>query len=287
VSAPLLVVDGDSIVFRAFFALPDSIKGADGKPVNALLGAANLILRAIDVHEPRAVVVCFGAEAGHYRVELFDGYHAQRPELDPALAHQYTQFQDFFESFGWTVTSHDSLEADDLMASYAAREDEAGGRALIMTGDRDLFQCATDNVSVLYVSTGKDMQVIGPAEVEERYGVPPELVPDFIALRGDPSDGIPGAKGIGAKTAAELLQQYGSLEDAMRAAVTEGKPSVRKSLLDDPERLLAFKEIATVQDVKVKRPRDRALDRKRASAKAEELGMGALAKRLRSDPAGV
>jgi 5'-3' exonuclease len=277
---PLLVVDGDSIVFRAFFALPDSIKGSDGRPVNALLGAANLILRGVDDHQPRAVVVCFGQEAAHYRVELFDGYHAHRPELDPDLAHQYTLVGDFLESFGWTVATHESLEADDLLASYATREAAAGGRALIMTGDRDLFQCASEDVAVLYVSTGKNMQIVGPDEVRERYGVDPAQVPDFIALRGDPSDGIPGAKGIGEKTAAELLRAHGSLEDAMRAAVREGKPGVRKALLEDPDRLLAFKEIATVRDVKVARPRDRKLDRKRAAAKARELGMGALAGRL-------
>jgi DNA polymerase-1 len=276
-------VDGDSIVFRAFFALPDSIKGSDGHPVNALLGTANLILRVAEEHEPRAVVVCFGAEAAHYRVELYDGYHAHRPELDPDLAHQYTLIHDFLRAFGWTVATHESLEADDLLASYAATEADAGGRAIIMTGDRDLFQCAGDRVSVLYVSTGKDMQLIGPAEVQQRYGVRPEQVPDFIALRGDPSDGIPGAKGIGEKTAADLLQRHASLEDAMRAAVREGKPSVRKALLDDPERLLAFKEIATVQHVKVKPPKDTPLDRRRAAAKAAELGMGALAKRLSAD----
>jgi DNA polymerase-1 len=280
VSGPLLVVDGDSIFFRAFFALPVSIKGADGRPVNALLGGANLIMRVVEDHKPRAVVVCFGAEAAHYRVELYEGYHAQRPELDPDLADQYTKVADFFESFGWTVASHDSLEADDLLASYAAAEAAAGGRAVIMTGDRDLFQCAGKRVSVLYVSTGKNMQLLGPAEVQERYGIPPELVPDFIALRGDPSDGIPGAKGIGEKTAAELLVRHGSLEDTLRAAVREGKPSVRKALLDDPDLLLAFKDIATVRNVDVKPPPDAPVDRERAAAKAEELGMAALAKRL-------
>jgi DNA polymerase-1 len=268
------------MVFRAFFALPDSIKGADGRPVNALLGTANLILRAVEEHEPRAVAVCFGQEAAHYRVALYDGYHAHRPELPGELAHQYTQIRDFLASFGWTVTAHDSLEADDLLASYAAKEAAAGGTALIMTGDRDLFQCAGDRVTVLYVSTGKDMQLIGPAEVRQRYGVAPEQVPDFIALRGDPSDGIPGAKGIGEKTAAELLSRHGSLEDALRAAVREGKPSIRKALLDDPDRLLAYKEIATVQDADVDLPPDAPVDRERAAAKAGELGMGALAKRL-------
>jgi len=280
VPQPLLIVDGDSIVFRAWFALPDSIKGADGQPVNALLGAANLIMRAIEDHGPRAVVVCFGQEAAHYRKELYEPYHADRPALEPGLANQYAKMRDWLESFGWTVATHESLEADDLLASYAAAETAAGGEALIMTGDRDMFQCAGERAKVLYVSTGKNMQLMGPDEVRARYGVAPEQVPDFIALRGDPSDGIPGAKGIGEKTAAELLREHGTLEDAMRAAVREGKPSLRKALLDDPDLLLAFKHIATVQIVKVKPPKDTPLDRERASAKAGELGMGALAKRL-------
>ena len=279
--APLLIVDGDSIFFRAFFALPSSIKGAGGQPVNALLGAANLILRVVEDRSPRAVVVCFGQEAAHYRKELYEPYHAQRPELDPALAHQYTLVHDWFRAFGWTVATHESLEADDLLASYAEAEAAAGGEAVIMTGDRDMFQCAAERVKVLYVSTGKNMQLMGPAEVEERYGIVPELVPDFIALRGDPSDGIPGAKGIGEKSGAELLRKYGSLEDTMRAAARgELKPGMQKALLDDPDLILAFKHIATVQIVDVKPPKDTPLDREQAARAATALGMNALAKRL-------
>jgi DNA polymerase-1 len=277
----LLVVDGDSIFFRAFFALPTSIKGAGGHPVNALLGAANLILRVIEDYEPRAVVVCFGQEAAHYRKELYEPYHAQRPELDPDLARQYRLVREWFESFGWTVATHESLEADDLLASFAEAEVARGGEAIIMTGDRDMFQCAGEHVKVLYVSTGKNMQLMGPADVEERYGIPPELVPDFIALRGDPSDGLPGAKGIGEKTAAELLRKHGSLEDTIRAAVRgELKPAAAKSLLGETDLILAFKHIATVQIVKTKPPKDTPLNREAAAAKATELGMNALAKRL-------
>jgi DNA polymerase-1 len=188
---------------------------------------------------------------------------------------------DWFRAFGWTVATHESLEADDLLASYAAAEQ---GPAIIMTGDRDMFQCAAEQVQVLYVSTGKNMQLMGPAEVEERYGIPPELVPDFIALRGDPSDGIPGAKGIGEKSGAELLRKYGSLEDTMRAAARgELKPGQAKALLDDPDLILAFKHIATVQIVKVKPPKDTPLDRENAAARASALGMNALAKRLAGD----
>ena len=250
--------------------------------MNALLGAANLILRVVEDHEPRAVVVCFGQEAAHYRKEAYEPYHADRPELEPGLANQYAKMRDWMESFGWTVATHESLEADDLLASYAAAETAAGGEALIMTGDRDMFQCAGERVKVLYVSTGKNMALMGPPEVEERYGITPGLVPDFIALRGDPSDGIPGAKGIGEKTAAELLRKHGSLEYVMRAAVREETtPAVRKSLLADPDLILAFKHIATVQVVKVKPPEDTPLDHERAAESASEMGMNALAKRLR------
>lgn len=249
--------------------------------MNALLGAANLILRVVDEQTPRAVVVCFGQEAAHYRKELYEPYHAHRPELDPDLAHQYTLVHDWLRAFGWTVATHGELEADDLLASYAEAESEAGGEAVIMTGDRDLFQCAGERVKVLYVSTGKNMALMGPAEVEERYGVKPEQVPDFIALRGDPSDGIPGAKGIGEKTAAELLRKHGSLEDTMRWAVDNATPKVKSALLDDPDLILAFKSVATVQIVDVKPPEDTPLDREKAAAEAERLGMGALAKRLK------
>ncbi len=210
------------MLFRAFYALPDSIKGTDGRPVNALLGAANLILREVERHQPRAVVLCFGPDAATYRVELFDGYHAERPEMPEALGPQFADSGDFFGAFGWEVAGHDSLEADDLLGTYARLEEEAGGRALLLTGDRDMFQCARERVTVLYVRTGgsRGAEEIAPDEVRERYGIGPELVPDFIALRGDPSDGIPGAKGVGEKTAAELLRRHGSLEAVLDAAIS-------------------------------------------------------------------
>ena len=237
----------------------------------------------VEDRDPRAVVVCFGQEAAHYRKEAYPPYHAQRPELDPDLAHQYRLVHDWFRAFGWTVATHAELEADDLLASFGHAEEAAGGTAIIMTGDRDMFQCAGERVKVLYVSTGKNMQLMGRAEVEDRYGIPPELVPDFIALRGDPSDGIPGAKGIGEKTASDLLRKHRSLEDTMRWAVDGATPKVRSALLDDPDLILAFKHIATVQVVDVELPGDTPLDRAAASAKAAELGMGALAKRLAGD----
>jgi 5'-3' exonuclease len=270
------------MLFRAFYALPDTIKGSDGKPVNALLGTANLILREIEEHNPRAVVLTFGPDAADYRVELFEGYHAQRPEVPDTLAPQFAASRDFFEAFGWTVAASETLEADDLLGAYARRETEAGGETLVMTGDRDMFQCADDHVKILYVRTGgkQGAELVDAAEVERRYGVPPELVPDFIALRGDPSDGIPGAKGIGEKGAAELLQRHGSLETALEHGVRETKKTVRAALCTQADELRAFKAIATLQDVDVERPADAPTDYAGAAAAARERGMERLAKRL-------
>jgi 5'-3' exonuclease len=276
-----LTVDAPSMLFRAFYALPSSIKGSDGQPVNALLGAANLILREVETHEPRAVALCFGPDAAHYRVELLPDYHADREELPDELAPQWDDSRDFFEAFGWTVSSDDSLEADDLLGTYAKLETKAGGRTLIMTGDRDMFQCATDQVTVLYVRTGgRGAEEVDPAGVKERYGIPPELVPDFIALRGDPSDGIPGAKGVGAKTAAELLRRDGSLEAVLDGAIRETRPKLRGELVERRDDLLAYKEIATLQEAKLGRPRSRRTDWKGAAKAARARGMNRLAERL-------
>ncbi len=280
---PLLAVDTPSMLFRAFYALPDSIVGTDGKPVNALLGTANLVLREVEVHEPRAVVLCFGPDAASYRTELYPAYHAEREAAMPDdLSPQFAAAREFFEAFGWTVATSDSLEADDLLGTYARREAEAGGRALLLTGDRDMYQCAGERVTVLYVKTGggKGAEEVGPAEVRERYGIDPELVPDFIALRGDPSDGLPGAKGVGPKTAAELLRKHGSLEAILDNAIREPRPKLRGALLDAREDLLAFKDIATLRDAGVERPPDRATDWAAAAAAASERGMNRLAERL-------
>jgi 5'-3' exonuclease len=282
VPRPLLAIDAPSMLFRAFYALPRSIKGPDGRPVNALLGTANLVLREVEKHRPRAVVLCFGPDAAAYRVELFPAYHADREEAFPdELGPQWEDSADFFGAFGWTIGTTDSLEADDLLNAYAVRERKAGGRSLLMTGDRDMFQCADGSTKVLYVSTGtQGGQPMGPAEVKKRYGIPPRLVPDLIALRGDPSDGIPGAKGVGEKTAVELLRKHGSLEKVLDAAIREPRPALRTALIGDREQLLAFKEIATLRTEKVGRPRDKRTDYRGAAKAARARGMNRLAERL-------
>jgi 5'-3' exonuclease len=285
VPAPLLAIDGPSLIYRAFFALPDSITDDDGRPVNALLGTANLILQAVEQHEPRAVVLCWGAEAAVYRVELLAAYHADRPPVPDGLGDQMEWAGAFFGAFGWHSLAHDTLEADDLLGSLATVEVEAGGRALLFTGDRDMFQCVGDQVQVLWPGGGKGApEVIDADGVRKRYGIGPELVPDFIALRGDPSDSIPGGKGIGEKTARDLLQQYGSLEDAIANAVRE-RPRVQGALRDQAAELRAFKEIATLVHVPVERPPDQPTDWAGAADAARGRGMRRLAERLEAKAA--
>src|SRR5829696_2287481 len=245
---PLLLADTPHLLYRAFFALPDSITDGEGRAVNALLGSVNQLLWCVDRYDPRAVVCCFGQESATYRTELYPPYHAHRPEMPDPLADQWERAPALYEALGWTVTGHEDLEADDLMYAYAKAEVAAGGTAQILTGDRDMFQCAGDGITILLQRARQEgPDEMGAEEVEERYGIPPSAVPDFIALRGDPSDGLPGAKGIGEKTAAELR---------------------------------AFKDIATLRDATVDRPRDRATDRAGGAEAARALGMERLAKRL-------
>jgi DNA polymerase-1 len=197
------------------------------------------------------------------------------------LAPQFDQARDFFAAFAWTVATSDSLEADDLLGSFAEREAQAGGRALLLTGDRDMYQCAAERVSVLYVRTGgKGAEEVDPDGVRERYGIDPELVPDFIALRGDPSDGLPGAKGVGPKTAAELLRNHVSLEAVLDNAIREPRPKLRGALIEGREDLIKFKDIATLRDAGVEPPADGPTAWEGAAAAARERGMNRLAERL-------
>ena len=277
---PLIAVDAPYVLYRSFFALPDSILGLDGKPVNALLGAVNLLLRAAADYRPRAIVMCFGAEAASYRVELFPSYHADRPPVPDALAWQFSHAPELFSAFGWDVESSNDVEADDLLGSLATIEAGAGGRALIVTGDRDMYQCVSGDISVLFLKSGiSGFDEVDPAEVQRRYGVPPELVPDFIALRGDPSDGLPGAPGIGPKTAATLLEKYGSLDGAIAGADSE-RPKVAAALKGSASELRAFRDIATLQTVSVDRPADRETDLEGGADAARGLGLRRLAERL-------
>ena len=282
--APLLIADVPWLLYRSFFALPKSIKGADGQPVNALLGTVNALLIAIEARPPRAVVACFGAEQARYRVELYPPYHAHRDPMPAELATQWPQAPALLASFGWTIAEADELEADDAMGSFAHVEAQAGGRALLLSGDRDMYQAVGDRVSVLDLGKGGAVSELDVEQVLERYGVTPAQVPDFIALRGDPSDGLPGAPGIGAKTAADLLRAHGTLEGVLAAADGEEhmRPRTAAALRENAELLLTFKQVATLVEIDVKRPGDRPTDFAGGAQAAGELGMKRLAERLTS-----
>jgi 5'-3' exonuclease len=284
---PLLIADVPWLLYRAFFALPRSITDSRGRPVNALLGTVNALLVAIEAHPPRAVVACLGAEQAEYRVALYPPYHAHRDPMPAELAAQFAQAPGLLGSLGWEVAASETLEADDVMFSYARVEEHAGGCALLLTGDRDLFGAVSERVSVLELRKGGKTALVGPAEVRDRYGVEPGLVSDFIALRGDPSDGIPGAPGVGAKTAAELLRAHGSLEGVLDAAaapatVVRGvmRPRLAAALSDNAAQLRAFKQLATLQRIDAEHPADRPTDYAAGSRGARELGMRRLAERL-------
>jgi DNA polymerase-1 len=279
-SSPLLVVDAPSLLYRAFYGLPKSITGADGRPVNALLGFANQVLWAVERHKPRAVVLCTGAEAAAYRAASLPSYHADRPPVPDELAPQWADAPAFFGAFGWAWEDAGDLEADDLLGAYARCEVEAGGTCLIFSGDRDMFQCVGEAVSVLFPRGGKDgPELVDIAGVKAKYGIRPDQVPDFIALRGDPSDGIPGAKGIGEKTAGEILRVHGTLEDAIAGAAQE-RPKVAAALRNQADELREFRKIATLQPISVACPEDAPTRFADAATAAQARGMARLARRL-------
>ena len=287
-SAPLLIADVPWLLYRAYFALPKSIKGSGGRPVNALLGTVNALLAATEAHPPRAVAVCFGAEEARYRVQAYPPYHAHREPMPAELADQWPRAPALLASFGWTAVDAGEWEADDAMGSLARTEAEAGGEALLLTADRDLYQAVGERVAVLEMGKGGAFSVLGHAQVLERYGVGAGQVPDFIALRGDPSDGIPGAPGIGAKTAAALLRTYGTLEALLEeaegqianAGIGELRLRVAEALHENAELLRTFKQIATLEELDVERPRDASTDYAGGAAAAREIGMNRLAERL-------
>ena len=217
-SRPLLVIDGDSLAHRAYHALPKTIRRAEGRPGNALVGFANFLLRLWESEQPRAILVGWDSlETPTYRHELFPGYQAGRV-FDAELLEQLDLLPQLVRAFGFAAAKAPGYEADDFLAAAVAQEEARGGASLVATSDRDAFQLASERTTILQPTRGvTDLTRVGPAEVRDRYGVEPEQVPDFIALRGDPSDRLPGARGVGPKTAADVLRQHGTLEGALDA----------------------------------------------------------------------
>jgi DNA polymerase I len=269
---PLLVVDGDSLAHRAYHALPKTFRRAEGKPGNALLGFSNFILRLWQDEQPRAVLVGWDSlDTPTYRHELFAGYQGGR-EFDHDLLEQLDLLPELVGAFGFAAAKAPGYEADDFLAAAVKKEEKRGGTAVVVTSDRDSFQLASARTTILTPTRGvSELARIGPDEVRERYGVEPEQVPDFIALRGDPSDRIPGARGVGPKTAAGLLVQYGSLE----AMLADGRFGAQA------EELRMYRRMATL-DASAPLPplKDQTPTWAEASAFVRELGLNALADRI-------
>ena len=247
-----------------------------------------MLLRLADTPDPaarpRAVAACTGAEEAAYRTALYPPYHAHREPMPPELREQWDKAPALLTGMGWTICHSDQLEADDVMFSLARAEQAAGGSSLLFTGDRDLYGAVSDASAFIELPKSGDPTTFGPDGVRERYGIEPALVPDFIALRGDPSDGLPGAPGVGAKTAAQLLAAHGSLEAVIGAALAgsgEIRPRIAAALSENAELLRTFKQIATLQSVPVSRPADAPTDYAGGAATAERMGMRRLAERLR------
>jgi DNA polymerase-1 len=266
---PLLVVDGDSFAHRAYHALPKSIRRAEGRPAGALVGFANMLTRLWESEQPRAVLVAWDTlSVPTYRHEAFAGYQSGR-EFDAELLEQLDLLPELVSALGFAVAKGAGYEADDFLAAAAKK---ARAPVLVATSDRDAFQLASDRVTILQPTRGvSQLARIGPAEVRERYGVEPEQVPDFIALRGDPSDRLPGARGVGEKGAAEVLRRYGTLE----AALADGRFS------GQAEELRLYRRIATL-DASAPLPPlvNQTPTWAEASALAERWGLGQLAGRL-------
>src|SRR5918992_2395647 len=228
----LFLIDGNSLAYRAFFALPESIATSDGRPTNAIFGFASMLVKILtDYGEVPTVVVWDAGMSG--RKELSADYKAQRTSRPDLLKLQWPHLRPLVEAFGYRNISVEGFEADDVIAALTRQARERGIPVMVVTGDRDAYQLVGDGVRIMTTSRGiTDTKVYDRDGVIERYGVSPDLIPDFIGLKGDTSDNIPGVPGIGDKTAAQLLQQYGTLEGVL-AHVDEISGAKRQQNLRD------------------------------------------------------
>ena len=248
----LFLIDGNSLAYRAFFALPESIATADGRPTNAIYGFASMMAKLLIDYSPRAVIVAWD-KGWSGRENVYEEYKSQRKSRPDLLKEQWPHLAPLAEAFGFKNVSVEGYEADDVIASMARQASQAGIPVMIVSGDRDVYQLVSDGIRVMTTSRGvTDTKVYDREGVVERYGVPPELVADFIGLKGDTSDNIPGVPGIGDKTAAELLQRFGSLENVLASVEEISGAKRRQNLTAHAEDARISKRLATmVEDVEV------------------------------------
>ncbi len=260
----LFLLDGSSLAYRAYFALPETIATRDGFPTNAIYGLSQMFLKIVTEYSPCAVVVAWDAREKTFRHEEYEEYKAQRPHMPDLLSMQWDRLPELVEAFGFVNLVKGGYEADDLLGTLAVAARERGVKAAVVTGDRDSLQLVDDDIVV--VATGRgitDVKVYTPARVVERFGVEPGQIPDFIGLKGDTSDNIPGVPGIGEKTAAALLQQFGSLE-ALYERLGEVASEKRRALLVEHEQTARLsKRLATmVRDVPLEEDLGAIVDRR-------------------------
>lgn len=268
---PLLVIDGDSFAHRSYHGLPKTILTGDGNPAGAIVGFANVLLRLYRSEQPRAVLVAWDTlEAATYRHKKFPAYQSGR-NFDDALIQQLNLLPELVAACGFVNAKAPGYEADDFLAAAVAAEERRGGTTFVASGDRDTFQLASETTTILFPVRAGEMARIGPAEVRARYGVEPNQVADFIALRGDPSDKLPGVRGVGPAGAAALLRRHGTLENALAAGCFPTQA----------EALRLFRSIATMDR---SAPLPRLSNQKpawsKAAALAREWNLNDLAARL-------
>jgi DNA polymerase-1 len=245
-ASELFLVDGNNLAYRAYFALPEELATTEGFPTNALLGFTNMLFKLLSDYRPKGVAVAWDTSPVH-RKELSPEYKVERRPMPDLLREQFPHLRPIVQAFGYQSLEFEGWEADDVIATLAARADEAGIKTCVVSTDRDAFQLCSQNVCLMMTPRGvADVHVYTPERVLARYGVTPEQVPDFIGLKGDTSDNIPGVPGIGDKTAGQLVAQYGSLE-AVLEHVDELSPARAKALREHAEQALASKELATMR----------------------------------------
>jgi DNA polymerase-1 len=248
--AELFLVDGNNLAYRAFFALPEELATTEGFPTGALLGFTNMLFKLLGDYRPKGVAVAWDTRPVHRHAEAAAVevvYKEGRRPMPELLAEQFPHFRPIVEAFGYRNLEFEGWEADDVIATLATRADEASIRTCVVSTDRDAFQLVSENVRLMMTPRGvSDVQVYTPERVEARYGITPAQIPDFIGLKGDSSDNIPGIPGIGDKTAGQLVAQYGSLEEVL-AHADEQSPARRRNLTEFAEQARAAKQLATMR----------------------------------------
>jgi DNA polymerase-1 len=246
----LFLVDGNNLAYRAFFALPEELATSEGFPTGALLGFTNMLFKLLADYKPKGVAVAWDTRPVHRHAIAEEGdvvYKEGRRPMADLLAEQFPYFRPIVEAFGYRNLEFEGWEADDVIATLATRADAAGLKTAVVSTDRDAFQLVTGNIALMMTPRGvSDVQVYTPERVEARYGIRPDQIPDFIGLKGDTSDNIPGIPGIGDKTAGQLIAQYGSLEDVI-AHADELSPARRKNVIEFADQARLSKDLATMR----------------------------------------